>query len=183
MSKLSRLLRFVTSKQSLSESLSWGIDRNWGKMRPEYSIRNDVQRLPISDGVELEVYWKKLKLGKGPACSLFMLEEEILRIDCFGKGAGHMHIALFLPGNGEHRLWMCEATIEEQVARARFELYRNYKYYQCRVPNPKIRALSIDRQRMREVSDEAYGIMSGYIDSTLEVEIDYGEEAYSDQVD
>jgi hypothetical protein len=119
-SKAKRLLQFLFSKQALSESLSWGLDRNHAKMRSVYESRNDIHHLEIDESVRIEVFWKKLKLGKGPALSLFMLEEEILRIDCFGKGAAHIHVTLFLPGKGEQRLWMHEQTVAEQISRARF---------------------------------------------------------------
>lgn len=164
-SKAKRLLQFLFSKQALSESLSWGLERNRGKMKPVYESRNDIHNLAVSEGVRIEVFWKKLKLGKGPALSLFMLEEEILRIDCFGKAAAHLHVAFFLPGKGEKRLWMSEQKVEEQISRARFELYRNYRYYQSRIPNPKIRALKIDRVKMKEVSEQAYTLMHGFLDS------------------
>ena len=183
MTKLKRILRFIFSKQSLSESLSWGIDRNWGKMRPQPSVRNDCTDLPICDGVYVQVYWKKLKLGKGPALSLFMLDEEILRIDCFGKGAGHLHVAFFLPGKGENRLWMHEATILEQIERARFELYRNHRYYQSRIPNPRIRAIKIDREKMKVVSEQAYKVMMGFAQGMSDEEVDHGYEEYGDDID
>jgi hypothetical protein len=174
-SKLKRFLKFLFSKQAISESLSWGLDRNWGRMRPEYESRNDFQSISVDEGVRVEVYWKKLKIGKGPAFSLFMLEEEILRIDCFGKGAAHLHAAFFLPGEGENRLWMPESSLEEQIDRACFELRRNYRYYQARIPNPNIRALKIDSQKMESASQRAHEIMNGFLqdvsqlnDETLE---------------
>ncbi|MDG2167184.1 MAG: hypothetical protein P8L44_04560 [Opitutales bacterium] len=182
MKKFNRLLRFLSSKQSLSESLSWGIDRNMGKMRPDYSVRMDREDIPVCEGVYIQVYNKELRLGRGPACSLFMLDEEVLRIDCFGKGAGHLHIAFFLPGSGENRLWMYEATVEEQVARAKFELHRNFRYYQARVPNPKIRALEIGRQEMKAASELAFEKMTRFIELFPQGEVvEY--EAYGDDIE
>ena len=183
MTKLKRFLRFLFSKQSISESLSWGIDRNWGKMRPDYSVRKDLERMTVCQGVRVEVYWKKLKFGKGPAVSLFMLDEEILRIDCFGYGAGHMHAAFFLPGKGENRFWMYESTVAEQVARARFELSRNVHYYQCRVPNPRIRALKVDPQKMKEASEWAFERMTSYIDVDSQLDKVTRDDAFSDDIE
>ena len=183
MSKLHRFFRFISSKQSLSESLSWGIDRNYGKMRPKSELRNDCRDIPVCEGVYVQVYWKRLKLGKGPALSLFMLDEEILRIDCFGKGAGHMHVAFFLPHEGENRLWMHESTIADQIERARFELYRNHRYYQCRIPNPNIRAIKLDREKMKAVSEQAYEIMRGFAEGLSAEEVDHGYEAYGSEID
>ena len=164
MSKVRRLLRFVFSKQLLSESFSWGIDRNFGRMRPDDSVRNDCRDLPVCEGVYVQVFWKKMSFGKGPALSLFVLDEEILRIDCFGEAAAHIHAAMFLPNEGENRLWMPEATIPEQIERACFELYRNHQYYQCRVPNPQIRAIKIHREKMTGVSEHAHDLMAGFAD-------------------
>ncbi|MDA0348205.1 MAG: hypothetical protein O3C43_17490 [Verrucomicrobia bacterium] len=182
-SKAKRLLQFLFSKQALSESLSWGLDRNHAKMRPVYESRNDIHHLEVGEGVRIEVFWKQLKLGKGPALSLFLLEEEVLRIDCFGKGAAHIHVAFFLPGKGEQRLWMHEQTVGEQISRARFELYRNYQYYQARVPDPKIRALKIDRLKMKEASEQAYNLLNGFLDSESYLNEGLVTEAYSDEID
>jgi len=112
-----------------------------------------------------------------------MLEEEILRIDCFGKGAAHIHVALFLPGKGEQRLWMHEQTVAEQIFRARFELYRNYQYYQSRIPNPNIRALKIDRLKMKEASEQAFTLLNGFLDSESLLNEGLAMEAYSDEID
>jgi hypothetical protein len=161
--KVGRLLRFLFSKQAISESLSWGLDRNRGKMRPYYSTRNDLQTISICEGARLEVYWKKQKGGIFPAVSFFILDEEILRIDCSGKDTGHMHACFFLPSEDENRIFLPEDTMKAQVDRAHFELCRNFRYYQARVPNPKIRAFKIDSGRMTEVSEQARAIMTGFL--------------------
>lgn len=150
-------------------------------MRPDFSVRNDRVDLPLGDEAYVQVYWKQLKFGKGPACSLFILGEEILRIDCFGNGAGHFHAAFFLPGKGENRFWMRESTVAEQVERAHFELYRNYRYYQCRVPNPEVRAYHIEPELMKEVSQQAFEIMSSYVDVTDQLD-DEAVAAFSSEI-
>jgi hypothetical protein len=161
-SKITRLFRFIFSKQLLTEALYWGGNHHGGQMRPEYASRNDLQSIPIGESARLEVFWKKLKYGKGPAVSLFIFEEEILRIDCFGKGAAHMHAAFFLPGKGESRLFMPEKTIEDQIDRAKYELTRNYRYYQCRACNPKIRNLELEKESIELASQKAADLMNGY---------------------
>lgn len=158
-------MRLFLTKGALSESLTWGLNCHGGKMRPDYSCRNDPQSVDIGASARLEVFWKKLPIGKGPAVSLFILDEEILRIDCFGEELGHMHASFFHPVEGEHRLFMPEKTVEAQIERARFELCRNYSYYQSRVANAGVRKVKIEDSQIVAASDRACEIMIGFLAS------------------
>ena len=52
----------------------------------------------------------------------------------------------------------------QEIDRAGYELTRNFRYYQARVPNPKIRALKIDSDRMKETSEQAVAIMTRFLE-------------------
>jgi hypothetical protein len=167
--KITKLLRLISSKQLLTEALHWGGNHHRGQMTPGYASRNDLQTIPIDESARLEVFWKNRTNGKGPAVSLFILEEEILRIDCFGIGLAHMHAAFFLPEKGEKKLFMPEKTVEDQIDRAKYELTRNYRYYQCRACNPMIRNLKLDDESIRQASQKAADLMNGFLATVPEI--------------
>ncbi len=45
--------------------------------------KKDLVTYPIQDQVRLEVYWRDDEGGHGPASSLYVLEEEVFRFDCW----------------------------------------------------------------------------------------------------
>jgi hypothetical protein len=159
---LRRLWRRGLSKTVGPQSAAAELNPHPGRLFPDYSQRNDLQVVPVSDEVRLEVFWKDLEHGKGPAVSLFILEEEILRIDCFGSERPHLHASFYMPVEGESRLFMPETTVEAQIQRAKFELCRNFSYYQARVMNAKIRQVQLAPAVMIEAAEKAVGIMRGF---------------------
>jgi hypothetical protein len=163
------LISMVSNPRALREAARWSADRHRGQMRPLYETRRDLQRIPMGDDARLEVFWKDLEIGRGPAVSVFVCDEEILRIDCFGPGSGHMHAAFFLPAEGEDRLFLPEPTIREQIRRAEFEIARNLEYYRCRVSNPAIRDLTLDADRIADAAAEAGRVMTAFIDEVPEL--------------
>jgi len=98
------------------------------------SGRRDVRRIDGGPGLEFEVFWKTIPgVGRGPACSVLVAGEEVLRLDCFGPGDGHLHAdLLILAPKGEHRLFFGEETVPAQIERALFEIRRNLLYYTAR---------------------------------------------------
>jgi hypothetical protein len=92
----------------------------------------DVRVVPVREGARLEVYWNTNPLGPGPAASLYVLEEEVLRLDCFGGETGHMHINpvqvnLALPWEVTPRYFFPPDTLENHIERSVFELTTNSK--------------------------------------------------------
>lgn len=112
--------------------------------------RRDVRRIDAGPGLELEVFWKKIAgVGRGPACSVLVAGEEVLRLDCFGPGDGHLHAdSLMLAPEGQERLFFGEDTVPAQIERALFEIRRNLPYYTARSRWPPARAFRADPVRL-----------------------------------
>ncbi len=90
----------------------------------------DLRVISVQEGVRLEVYWNTNPLGPGPAASLFVLDEEVLRVDCFGGKTGHMHINpvqanLPLAWETTPRYFFPPDTVEGHIDRSLFELTTN----------------------------------------------------------
>ncbi len=98
--------------------------------RPELDTATDRRQFRPQPNVMLEVYWSRVPgFGRGPAASLFVLDEEILRLDCFGGAGGHMHFnpeqAHLTAGLESPRIRFGPGTIPDQIARSVFELKTN----------------------------------------------------------
>lgn len=102
------------------------------RRRPRY-LYGDLFRhleIPVQEGAQLHVGWTDVPgLGGGPVATLFVHDEEVLRLDCFGGDAGHMHINpeqnKLLSTFRSARVYFQPGSIEEQVERAAFELVTN----------------------------------------------------------
>ena len=55
---------------------------------------HDIVVYDIQPFAYVAVYWKSLSNGRGPGASLYVHDEEVLRLDCFGEGAGHLSCQL-----------------------------------------------------------------------------------------
>ena len=107
-------------------------------------IRRDVEWICVQPDVDLEVYWKVLPIGKGPAISLYAFGFQILKFDCFGATDGHFHLFLGWPSpTTEDRIWLPEPSATAQVERAIFELRMNAPYYLQRHGNERVRRLQL----------------------------------------
>ncbi|WP_290480459.1 MULTISPECIES: hypothetical protein [unclassified Hyphomonas] len=115
----------------------------------KFPSRRDLKIFSISPDAELHVFWKVLPIGRGPAFSLFIHEDEVLRFDCFGEDEGHYH-AHFERGwsAAQTRLYFFEASESEQIDRVEFELLNNLDYYLQRHPWARIRAVRLDRGQL-----------------------------------
>src|SRR5438067_605187 len=108
-------------------------------------IRRDVEWIHVQPDVDLEVYWKVLPIGKGPAISLYAFGFQILKFDCFGATDGHFHLFLGWPSpTSEDRVWLPEPNTTAQVERAIFELKRNAPYYLQRHADERVRHLHLE---------------------------------------
>ena len=107
-----------------------------------HPVPNPVKRMglkefPICENLSFLVYWKTLKIGKGPAVILKAFDKEILKFDCFGEKDGHYHIA---PNYG-FRIYFFEETVMDQVDRTVAELKINGLKYLSLQKEPEIRNL------------------------------------------
>jgi hypothetical protein len=120
-----------------------------GRVDQVFRARRDLLRIAVQDGLVIDVFWKSLPIGRGPALSVFVCGEEFARFDCFGPDRGHFHLALFTPASvREHRLKFGERTATDQISRAIFEIDRNLAYYLERAANPAIRTFEVHRENL-----------------------------------
>ena len=135
--------------------------------RPASSVRKDVLRYEIQPGAYLEVFWKVLTIGRGPAVSLYVHGEEVLKIDCFGAGKGHYHVnarqwSRARPGIVQ-RIYLREPTVEAQIERAVFELQQNAPVYLQQNDDPRIRGFVMDPAKLREATEWMNTTMREYM--------------------
>jgi hypothetical protein len=118
---------------------------------------SDSRSYPIQDHVRLDVYWVGEAFGPGPGASLYVYGDEVLRFDCFGGRAGHLHINLRQSQESRSqvvpRLYFPEGTIQDHIERAAFELKTNVPYCTEVVRDPRIRAVCIDPSRLGQAAD------------------------------
>ena len=127
--------------------------------RSRDSTSSDHRVVNIQDGAKLEVYWSRVKLGSGPCASLYVLEEEILRLDCFDGDRAHMHLNpiqanLPLPWSVTPRCWFPPGSAEEQIDRAAFELRKNTAAVLLMNQLASVRAYRFERDRLKEAAAE-----------------------------
>ncbi len=101
-----------------------------GQPRTDLDTASDLRVTTPQEGVRLEVYWSDVpNVGRGPSASLFVLDEEVIRIDCFGGNDGHMHInpeqVRIILRHDPPRFYFPEGSREDHIERATFELATN----------------------------------------------------------
>ncbi|WP_461052814.1 hypothetical protein [Spirosoma arcticum] len=94
---LKRLARFAF--RQLPGSWRYAMRRNrygtFERSAQFQRVRRDLCRIPLTEQAFIDVFWKALPIGRGPAASVVVQDQEILRFDCFGPGGGHLHASLF----------------------------------------------------------------------------------------
>ena len=117
-----------------------------------FGPRRDLVRYRIVENAELVVYWKVLKIGRGPAAALYVFGQEVLRFDCFGEN-GHFHARLDEAEKGSiNRKFFNERTVTEQIERSSEELTRNLRSYMTGSKDPSIRDFEIDRESLEKAA-------------------------------
>jgi hypothetical protein len=149
-------------KQLLPHGVVRLIDRG-KRARPRLQRRAEVVGvgpstiLPISEGAFVEVYWVNEEFGPGPSASVYVADDEVMRLDAFGGRRGHMHFnmhqALQFPEGGVARIYFVEGDIWEHIERAAFELKVNLAYALKTNRDPSIRRLRVDPQKLSVVAE------------------------------
>lgn len=130
------------------------------------SIREDVEIISIQPGLELEVYWKVLKIGKGPAVILKAFDKEVVKFDAFGKDKGHYHIA----PHYHFRIFFPEEKATDQIKRTSLELRINAQKYLKQQPEKKIKKLKIDQEKFTAAVQKAEEKMTYFLQTVPEFE-------------
>ena len=88
--------------------------------------KHDLIEYPIQDNVLLQVYWRDDVGGRGPAASIYVHDDEIMRFDCFGGDNGHCHINL---RQTRGRRWMYpEGSFQDHIQQSLFDLRTNLTF-------------------------------------------------------
>jgi len=148
-------------RQLLPEALAYRLWR-WHTARTPRSAlptASDHEVITIQEGVSLDVFWVNRELGPGPGASLYVLGDEVLRLDCFGTHGlgGHYHInprQTELYSVKSARLFFPTGSHEEHIDRAAFELERNLPAILAMNRDSRIRQIEVDRVRLAQVAEE-----------------------------
>lgn len=139
------------------------------RMKTSKDVRQDPAQFRIAQNAHFEVYWKVIdKVGFGPALSLYIENEELLRFDFFGPEKGHFHVQTMLPAPAsENRLFFNENKVEQQIDRAFFELDKNLHWYTQRHPLKSIRLFNIEKEIMKELWPKIRSLLLLYEEKTF----------------
>ena len=150
------------------EPIRKSVSNNNFKKPPK--VRKNVTNISIQKDVYFQVYWKELKVGKGPAVILYIYDKEILKFDCFGKGKGHYHVN-FCTQNGAkvNRLYFIENNAKEQIERTAFELEKNLNYYLERNIDPRIRQIHLKQDSLEKAVCKIKSKMTEFLSSIPEL--------------
>lgn len=166
-----RLIVIAAVKRAAFNILPAGlIYRLWhrnSRRRPRYLRENlyDRRDIQVQDGAQLYVGWADVSgIGQGPAASLYVHDEEVLRLDCFGGTEGHMHLnpeqnKLILK-HGSARIYFEPGSCEAHIARAAFELTKNVPAALLTNKLSRVRDYEFDRNRLSSAAIEMSDIMN-----------------------
>lgn len=135
------------------------------KTKSNKIIRKNAQKISIQDRVYLNVYWKVLKIGKGPAVTFNIDDQEILKFDCFGKDDGHYHI---FP-NYKKRIFFSEQTAREQIKRTAIELKTNLNSYLLMHDSKDVRNVSINQEKLEKAVEVMKEKMIFFLENVPEI--------------
>jgi len=142
----------------LSEPISYRLLHYFTRQRPSpvRETASDHRKILPQEDVELWVYWSEVPNGRGPAASLFVLREEVLRFDCFGGSEGHMHlnpVQQRFSGGDVARLYFPDGSCAEHVDRAAFEIIANTNAALRSNRLSRIRNFVIDQNALADASN------------------------------
>jgi len=144
--------------------------RYWKKSPRRTTLGNNkhsIHRRRVQPNMELEVYWLDAKLGSGPAASLYVDDDEIMRLDCLGRSTAHMHLnmkqALLIPRGHSARLWFPPGSLRDHVDRARHELVHNANYALRTNRRSVVRRTKTDPASLARAGDWMHDVMNRLI--------------------
>ena len=108
--------------------------------------KHDLIEYPIQDNVLLQVYWRDDVGGRGPAASLYVYDDEIMRFDCFGGDNGHCHFNL---RQTRGRRWMYpKDSFQDHIHRSLFDLRTNLTFCLKTYQDQRIQEMQIAQERL-----------------------------------
>ncbi len=90
---------------------------------------SDLSSIEVQRNVRIEVCWLVLPHAEGPSASVYVLGDEVLRLDCLGGAHAHIHgnvrQSAVVAAGRTPRLHLPPGTLEQHVERAVFEVAHN----------------------------------------------------------
>ena len=134
---------------------AWRLGRKRTASPHKGTLETDLRDFPLEQDARVRISWasrvREEEIGVvGPRIRLLVLGEEVLRLDCFGGKHGHWHInpnQVKLLG-GRARLYYPQATREEHVERALFDLAHNAGAALRMSHVPGVRHFPLDEERI-----------------------------------
>ena len=110
------------------------------------SRKHDLIEYPIQDNVLLQVYWRDDVGGRGPAASLYVYDDEIMRFDCFGGDNRHCHFNL---RQTRGRRWMYpKSSFQDHIHQSLFDLRTNLTFCLKTHQDQRIQEMQIAQEKL-----------------------------------
>jgi hypothetical protein len=139
--------------RSARRRIAKGLDLDTGPLNRPI---DDVELISVQPDSYLAVYFKRYGTDVGPGVSLYVLENEILRFDCFGAGRGHYHsLPCLAPFPGTERIEFDADTVETQVSRCVEEISTNHAAHLAGHFRRCIREFQFEQTRLDAAAAEA----------------------------
>ncbi len=147
--------------------------------RSVLATASDHRVIATQEEMRLEVYWVNRQLGPGPGASLYVLGDEVLRLDCFGAygQGGHYHInprQVRLNSLEPARLFFPAGSHEDHIERAAFELKKNLPAALSMNRNARIRRIEVDSTRLVQAANNMQKAMLDLLEKHREELIEGG---------
>src|SRR3989338_335699 len=128
-----------------------------GSLLPHERLIYDVVIQPIQPNAYLAIYRKLYRNRWVPGASLYLSNREVVRFDCFGKEAGHMHLnadqSKWALRRQQKKLFFRESTVQAQMQRAAFELRTNVSRYLELHPRSEIQTFRLNQKHLEEACE------------------------------
>lgn len=112
--------------------------------------KHDLVEYPIQEDVLLQVYWRDDAGGRGPAASLYVYDDEVMRFDCFGGDNGHCHFNL---RQTRGRRWMYpEGSFEDHIRQSIFDLQKNLTFCLRTHQDERIQEMQISQESIKQAA-------------------------------
>ena len=118
---------------------------------------DDVELIEVQRDSFLAVYYKNYgSRGVGPGVSLYVLDNEVLRFDCFGGELGHFHsMPCLAPYPQRERVEFKTSGVESQIDESAAEILQNHASHLARHFRRRIRDYSFDRDEIEKAVAKA----------------------------
>ena len=114
--------------------------------------KRDLVEYPIQDNVLLQAYWRDDAGGRGPAASLYVYKDEIMRFDCFGENNGHCHFNL---RQTRGRRWMYpNGSFQDHIQQSLFDLRTNLTFCLKTHQDERVQEIQIVQESLEQAAQK-----------------------------